>query len=106
MIKLTRLDGSELFVNPDLIETIEETPDTHLTLANGKKYIVLEKTPAIVEKIVSGKIDKFLAEICLLEQKYVKDPDLSVQDLLTDCVGKMGENISVKRFARFQIGVE
>ena len=64
------------------------------------------KPENIVEKIVSGKIDKFLAEICLLEQKYVKDPDLSVQDLLTDCVGKMGENISVKRFARFQIGVE
>jgi elongation factor Ts len=64
------------------------------------------KPKNIVEKIVAGKIDKFLAEICLLEQKYVKDPDLSVQDLLTDCVGKMGENISIKRFARFQIGVE
>uniref|UniRef100_A0A831XMN4 Flagellar protein FlbD n=1 Tax=Geobacter metallireducens TaxID=28232 RepID=A0A831XMN4_GEOME len=55
MIKLTRLDGSEFFVNPDLIETIEETPDTHLTLANGKKYLVLEKTPVIVDKIVSFK---------------------------------------------------
>lgn len=64
------------------------------------------KPENIVDKIVSGKIDKFLSEICLLEQKYVKNPDLSVQDLLTDCVGKMGENISVRRFARFQIGVE
>lgn len=64
------------------------------------------KPEAIVEKIVAGKMEKFLAEICLLEQKYVKNPDLSIQDLLTDCVGKMGENISIKRFARFQIGVE
>jgi elongation factor Ts len=64
------------------------------------------KPENIVDKIVSGKIDKFLSEICLLDQKYVKNPDLSVQDLLTDCVGKMGENISVRRFARFQIGVE
>ncbi len=55
MIKLTRLDGRELFVNPDLIETIEETPDTHITLVNGKKYLVLEKTPAIVDKIVTFK---------------------------------------------------
>jgi len=64
------------------------------------------KPENIVEKIVSGKVDKFLSEVCLLEQKYVKNPDLSIQDLLTDCVGKMGENISVKRFTRFQIGVE
>lgn len=64
------------------------------------------KPENIVEKIVAGKVDKFLAEICLLEQKYVKNPDLSIQDLLTDCVGKMGENISIKRFARFQIGAE
>jgi len=64
------------------------------------------KPENIVDKIVSGKVDKFLSEVCLLEQKYVKNPDLSIQDLLTDCVGKMGENISVKRFTRFQIGVE
>ena len=64
------------------------------------------KPENIVEKIVSGKVEKYLAEICLLEQKYVKNPDLSIQDLLTDCVGKMGENISIKRFARFQIGAE
>jgi elongation factor Ts len=64
------------------------------------------KPENIVEKIVSGKVEKYLAEICLLEQKYVKNPDLSIQDLLTDCIGKMGENISIKRFARFQIGVE
>ncbi len=62
------------------------------------------KPENIVEKIVSGKIEKYLAEVCLLEQKFVKNPDLSVQDLLNELIAKMGENISIKRFARFQIG--
>lgn len=62
------------------------------------------KPEAIVEKMVGGKVEKFISEICLLEQKYVKNPDLTVQDLLNELVGKMGENISIKRFARFQIG--
>lgn len=64
------------------------------------------KPEAIVEKMVSGKIEKFIAEIVLLEQKFVKNPDLTVQDLLNELVGKMGENISIKRFARFQVGAE
>ena len=62
------------------------------------------KPENIVEKIVFGKIEKYLSEICLLEQKFVKNPDLSIQDLLNELVAKMGENISIKRFARFQIG--
>jgi elongation factor Ts len=62
------------------------------------------KPESIVDKIVSGKIDKFMAEICLMEQKFVKNPDLTVQDLLNELIAKMGENISIKRFARFQIG--
>ena len=62
------------------------------------------KPEQIVEKIVTGKIEKFLSEICLLEQKFVKDPDLSVQDKLNELIAKMGENISVKNIARFQIG--
>jgi elongation factor Ts len=64
------------------------------------------KPEAIVEKIVTGKVEKFVSEVCLLEQQYVKNPDLTVQDLLNELVGKMGENISIKRFARFQVGVE
>jgi elongation factor Ts len=64
------------------------------------------KPEAIVEKMVSGKIEKFLAEIVLLEQKFVKNPDLTIQDILNELVGRIGENISIKRFARFQIGVE
>jgi len=62
------------------------------------------KPENIVDKIVSGKIDKFMAEICLMEQKFVKNPDLTIQDLLNELIAKMGENISIKRFVRFQIG--
>ena len=62
------------------------------------------KPQQIAEKMVAGKMEKFLAEVCLLEQKYVKNPDLSIQDLLNELVAKMGENISIKKFARFQIG--
>jgi elongation factor Ts len=62
------------------------------------------KPENIVAKIVDGKIDKFVAENCLLEQKFVKNPDVSVQDLLNELVVKMGENISIKRFSRFQLG--
>ena len=62
------------------------------------------KPDNIIDKIVSGKIEKYLSEICLMDQKFVKNPDLSIQDLLNELIAKMGENISVKRFARFQIG--
>lgn len=62
------------------------------------------KPQQIAEKMVVGKMEKFLSEICLMEQKYVKNPDLTVQDLLNELVAKMGENISIKKFARFQIG--
>jgi len=62
------------------------------------------KPDNIIEKIVSGRIEKYLSEICLMDQKFVKNPDLSIQDLLNELVAKMGENISIKRFARFQIG--
>jgi len=62
------------------------------------------KPPQAIEKIVAGKTDKFLSTICLLEQPYVKNPEQTVGELLTAQVAKMGENIVVRRFARFQIG--
>jgi len=89
--------------------TREEVPPE--VIAREKEIYVQQaldsgKPEAIIEKMVSGKVEKFLAEIVLLEQKFVKNPDLSIQDLLNELVGRIGENISVKRFARFQIGVE
>ncbi len=65
-----------------------------------------DKSEAVKEKMITGKIEKFLAEVALLEQKFVKNDKLSIQDLLNELIGKMGENISVKKFARFQVGVE
>ena len=64
------------------------------------------KPANIAEKIVVGRMDKFFAENCLMEQKFVKNPDISIQDLLNELVAKMGENISIRRFARFQVGEE
>ena len=62
------------------------------------------KPEEIAEKMVTGKLDKFFSEVSLLEQKFVKNPDLSIQDLLNDLIAKMGENITVRKFARFQVG--
>lgn len=62
------------------------------------------KPEHILDKIIEGKIDKFLKEICLLEQPFVKDPDQTVQELLTAKIAKIGENISVRRFVRFERG--
>jgi elongation factor Ts len=62
------------------------------------------KPAAAIEKIVEGKINKFLSESCLLEQAYVKNPDQTVQQVLTEKIATMGENMVIKRFARFQIG--
>lgn len=64
------------------------------------------KPENIIEKIVSGKIDKFYSDICLMEQKFVKNPDISVQDMLNELIASLGENISIKRYARFQLGAE
>jgi elongation factor Ts len=63
------------------------------------------KPPQAVEKIVEGKLNKFLSESCLLEQAYVKNPDQTVQEVLTAMIAKMGENMVIKRFARFQVGL-
>ena len=62
------------------------------------------KPENIVEKIVDGKMAKFFKESCLLNQPYVKNPDLSIADLINELIAKIGENITIKRFARFQIG--
>ncbi|MGB0418459.1 MAG: translation elongation factor Ts [Opitutales bacterium] len=62
------------------------------------------KPARAIEQIVEGKLNKFLSESCLLEQAFVKDPDQTVQELLTAMIAKMGENMAIKRFARFQIG--
>ena len=65
---------------------------------------VAGKPPAAVQKIVEGKLDKYFSTICLLDQPFVKTPEKSVKDILTEKISKTGENIQVRRFIRYQIG--
>lgn len=62
------------------------------------------KKPEFIEKIVEGQIKKWSAERCLLSQAFVKNPDLTVQQLLTETIAKIGENIVIRRFVRFELG--
>ncbi len=64
------------------------------------------KPENIVDKIVDGRVKKFYTEACLLEQPYVKDPDITIKDLLNQTIASIGENIQIRRFARFQLGEE
>ncbi|KPV39817.1 translation elongation factor Ts [Alicyclobacillus ferrooxydans] len=70
-----------------------------------KQQTLNEGKPAnIVDKIVEGRIDKFFKDICLLEQQFVKNPDKTVEELLKETIAHIGENISIRRFARFVVG--
>jgi elongation factor Ts len=62
------------------------------------------KPAEVIEKMVEGRLSKYYKEVCLLEQPFIKDDKLSVDDLIKQKIGTMGENISVRRFARFQLG--
>jgi elongation factor Ts len=62
------------------------------------------KPEQVVEKIIEGKLDKWLSEVCLLEQPYVKDPNVTIQSLLVDSVAALGENIRIGGFSRLAIG--
>jgi elongation factor Ts len=62
------------------------------------------KPAPVIEKIVDGKMAKFYEEVCLLEQPFIKDQAVSIKELIAQKVGKLGENITVRRFARFKVG--
>lgn len=62
------------------------------------------KPEKIIEKMVKGRLEKFFKEVCLLEQPFIKDPDKTVQDILNEKIAKMGENISIRRFTRYELG--
>lgn len=85
----------------------EEVPET---LVNAEKDILKAqalaegKPAAIVEKMLEGRINKFFEEICLLEQPYIKDPEITVRELLNQKIAFIGENIVIRRFVRFERG--
>ncbi len=83
----------------------EEVPDT---VVEREKAIYREqakgKPDNVIEKMLEGKLNKFFQEVCLVEQPFVKDPDRTIEQLRTDLVGVIGENVEVRRFVRFQLG--
>lgn len=62
------------------------------------------KPEKIVDKIVEGKMERFYSEVCLLEQPFIKDPDRKVSDIINDAIARLGENVQVRRFARYHLG--
>ena len=62
------------------------------------------KPEKIIEKMVAGRIEKYYKEVCLMEQPFVKDPDKTISDLITESIAKIGQNISIRRFTRYQLG--
>ena len=83
-------------VTPEILEKEKEIYRAQ-ALATGKP----EK---VVDRIVEGKMEKFYEEVCLLEQHFVKDPGQTVGQVVASCIGKLGENITVRRFSRFKVG--
>lgn len=65
---------------------------------------VIGKPPAAVQKIVEGKIEKYYSTVCLLDQPFVKIPEKTIKDILTEKITKIGENIQIRRFVRYQLG--
>ncbi len=80
-------------------DVVEKEKDIYATQARESG-----KPDKVIEKIVEGKLNKFFAESCLLEQPFVKNPDITVKDLLNNLIAKTGENIVIRRFVRFQLG--
>ncbi len=83
----------------------EEVPPHILEKEKGiLKESVKNKPENVVEKIIQGKLEKFYSEVCLLDQPFVKDDKITIKDYLNSLIGKVGENILIRRFVRFQVG--
>ena len=90
--------------NPSYVRR-EEVPEAELAKERDIAAAQLAgKPPAAVQKIVEGKLEKYYSQVCLLDQPFVKNPDKTIKDLLTEKVGTIGENMVVRRFVRFQLG--
>ena len=90
--------------NPTCVRR-EEVPEADV--AKERDIAVAQvagKPPAAVQKIVEGKLEKYYSQVCLLDQPFVKNPEQSIKDILTERIAKLGENIQIRRFVRFQLG--
>jgi len=90
-----------LYVSRDEIPPAELVREREIYAAQAAQS---GKPPQVVAKMVEGKIDKYVAEVCLLDQDYVKEPGKPIRQVVADAIAKLGENISVRRFMRFQLG--
>jgi elongation factor Ts len=90
--------------NPTYVRR-EEVPEAELAKEREIAAAQVQgKPPAAMQKIIEGKLEKYFSTICLLDQPFVKQPDKTVKDILTEKVAKIGENIQVRRFVRYQLG--
>ncbi len=92
--------------NPLVVQRKDLAPEIVEREMNIYKSQVMEqkKPEHIAEKIAQGKMEKFYQEVCLLEQSFIKDPNITIQALLNELIAKLGSDIAIKRFARFQLG--
>jgi elongation factor Ts len=90
--------------NPTCVRR-EEVPEAEV--AKEREIAVAQvqgKPPAAVQKIVEGKLEKYYSQVCLMDQPFVKNPEKSIKDILTERIAKLGENMQIRRFVRFQLG--
>ncbi len=91
-------------VPSDIVEEEREVLVRQAMNENAEKGMDEAKSKMIAEKKVEGRLNKFYEQICLLEQPFIKDPSVTVQELLTNLVAKIGENIQIRRFVRYEVG--
>jgi elongation factor Ts len=89
------------FISPD--EIPEADLEQEKEIIRGQLQDT-KKPPQIIEKIIEGKLKKFYEEVCLMNQPYIKDDKMTVHELIASTIAKFGENIKVRRFARFELG--
>jgi elongation factor Ts len=94
--------------NPIYVRADEIPPDAlEREKAIYREQLMAEKKPEkIWDKIIEGKLKKYYEDVCLVDQKFIKNTDVTVGTLITNMIAKTGENIVIRRFARFQLGVE
>lgn len=95
--------ANPLYVSSDQIPVEVLEKERKLVMA---EFVGSSKSKEVIEKIASGKIEKYYSEVCLLNQPFIKDEDKTVGELLKEMIAKTGENIQIKRFSRFALGAE
>jgi elongation factor Ts len=92
--------------NPSFVkrEDVPEEVREHEKTIYRKQALDSGKPEKILDKIAEGKLEKFYQEVCLMEQPFIKNPDITVKELLQGLVTKLGENMAIRRFTRFQLG--